>query len=93
MAARNIGVHKGTPVTRGTIKSVRVKRASSPTSVVVHPTGHFKVSADKMTSHFRASVNASVINQQEKGLPVARYDTGCKKAYLEFPDGRKQYID
>ena len=27
-----------------------------------------------------------------KGLPVARYDKEMKKAYLEYPDGRREII-
>ena len=27
-----------------------------------------------------------------KGLPVARYDAETKRAYLEYPDGRREYV-
>ena len=28
-----------------------------------------------------------------KGLPVARYDDETGRAYLEYPDGRREYLD
>lgn len=27
-----------------------------------------------------------------KGLPVARYDDKTKRAFLEYPDGRREYV-
>lgn len=31
--------------------------------------------------------------RREKGISIARYDITTKRAYLEYPDGRKVYID
>jgi len=45
-----------------------------------------------MTRLFRESVKASIKEKWDKGLPVARYDMILKKAYLEWPDGRREYI-
>ena len=27
-----------------------------------------------------------------KGLPIGRYDSETKRAYLEFPDGHREYV-
>jgi hypothetical protein len=36
-------------------------------------------------------VKMQVKLSQLKGKPVARFDAKTKKAYLEYPDGRKEY--
>ncbi len=47
---------------------------------------------DKMTERFRIAVENAIAEKKLKGLPIARYDRECKKAYLEFPDGRREYV-
>ena len=36
-------------------------------------------------------VRLQVKLNQIKGSPVARFDTKTKRAYLEYPDGRREY--
>lgn len=93
MANRDLCAYTDAPVKRDTIRRVPIDSVSQPVSITVYPAGHVKASFDKMTSHFRASVEASVTSQQKKGLPVARYDAISKKAYLEYSDGRRQYVE
>ena len=62
-------------------------------SISTDSASHVRGSTDRMTAHFRATVKSSIISQQQKGLPVARFDAESRKAYLEFPGGHRQYIE
>ena len=33
------------------------------------------------------------ISDEELTVPIAKYDKTKKKAYLEFPDGRREYAE
>ena len=48
---------------------------------------------DKMTQSFRASVDRSIRRKQRNNHPVARYDIAARRAYLEYPDGSRRYVD
>ena len=46
-----------------------------------------------MTAMFKKAVDQSVQSKIKKGVPVAKYDLPQRKAYLEYSDGRKEYIE
>ena len=48
--------------------------------------------ADNVTMLFKTAVNQGIEKKLEKGLPVARYDTQKRKAYLENADGSRDYV-
>ncbi len=52
-----------------------------------------KPADDPMTESFRKSVSSSLLAKQQNGSPIAKYDSVSRKAYLEYPGGRKQYIE
>ena len=47
---------------------------------------------DRMTRSFRRSVREAIKEKKKKGQPVARYDIENDRSYLEYPDGRKEYV-
>lgn len=49
------------------------------------------ISDDELTERFKASIRIDDEIRTIKGLPKARYDKELKKAYLEYPDGRREY--
>ena len=49
------------------------------------------ISDDELTERFKASIRIDDEIRTIKGLPKARYDMELKKAYLEYPDGRREY--
>ena len=49
-------------------------------------------SSDDITSAFNIAVKREIAKYQQKGLPIACYDDTNRQAYLEFPDGRREYI-
>ncbi len=50
------------------------------------------ISDEELTERFKASIRIDDEIRKIKGLPVARYDDELKKAYLEYPDGRRKYV-
>ncbi len=50
------------------------------------------ISDDELTNLFKESIRIDDEIRKIKGLPVARYDSKLKKAYLEYPDGRRVYV-
>ena len=50
------------------------------------------ISDDELTLRFKESIRIDDEIRKIKGLPVARYDDESKRAYLEYPDGRREYV-
>lgn len=50
------------------------------------------ISDEELTQRFKESIRIDDEVRKIKGLPVARYDSKSKKAYLEYPDGRREYV-
>jgi hypothetical protein len=47
---------------------------------------------DKVTEAFNAAVKQSIEEKQRLGLPIAKWDTESQRAYLEYPDGSREYV-
>ncbi|MCR5083566.1 MAG: hypothetical protein K6B15_08860 [Parasporobacterium sp.] len=52
----------------------------------------YGLSDDELTERFKESIRIDDEIRKIKGLPVARYDAETKRAYLEYPDGRREYV-
>jgi DNA-damage-inducible protein J len=50
------------------------------------------INTDEITDLFNDAVKHDITKKQKKGLPVARYDTASKRAYLENADGSREYV-
>ena len=50
------------------------------------------ISDEELTQRFKESIRIDDEIRKIKGLPVARYDDEKQKAYLEYPDGRREYV-
>ena len=51
------------------------------------------ISDEELTQRFKASIRIDDEIRKIKRLPVARYDDEKKQAYLEYPDGRREYVE
>ena len=51
------------------------------------------VSDEELTFRFKEAVRIDEEIRRIKGLPIARYDSTTKRAYLEYPDGRREYVE
>ena len=49
------------------------------------------ISDEELTKRFIEAVRLSEEEKRIMGTPVARYDKEKKKAYIEYPDGRREY--
>lgn len=47
---------------------------------------------DEMTRLFRESVRLELEAKKIRGLPIAKYNIATKEAYLQYPDGRVEYV-
>ena len=50
------------------------------------------LSDEELTERCKASIRIDNEIRRVKGLPVAKYDAEMKQAYLEYPDGRIEYV-
>ncbi len=50
------------------------------------------ISDEEQTWRFKESIRIDDEIRRIKGAPFARYDDVNKKAYLEYPDGRREYV-
>ena len=45
-----------------------------------------------ITKAFELAVQHEIAGHRQKGIPVARYDASSERAYLELPDGTREYV-
>lgn len=50
------------------------------------------ISDEELTQRFKEAIRIDDEIRHIKGLPVARYDDETKRAYLEYSDGRREYV-
>lgn len=50
-------------------------------------------SENREAKQFCLRVKKAIRDTKAKGNPVAKYDLARKAVYLEYPDGRKEYVD
>lgn len=51
------------------------------------------LSDDELTRRFREAVRIDNEIKRIKGGPIAGYDMKTQRAYLEYPDGSRKYIE
>ena len=51
------------------------------------------ISDEELTERFKEAIRIDNEERRIKGEPIAKYDTEEGRAYLEYPDGRRQYAD
>ena len=51
------------------------------------------ISDEELTQRFKEAIRIDKEIRKIKGLPVAGYDDERKQAYLEYPDGRREYVE
>ena len=47
---------------------------------------------DEMTERFKQSIRIDNEIRRIMGLPIAKYDEEKNQSYIEYPDGRKEYV-
>ena len=69
-----------------------VDQKGIPFTVNTSSQGVGELNADEVSRIFTNAVHQDIEKKQKMGLPVARYDTELKKAYLENADGTREYV-
>lgn len=52
----------------------------------------YGLSDEELTLRFKESIRIDDEIRRIKGLPVARYDDETGRAYVEYPDGRREFV-
>ena len=50
------------------------------------------ITDEELTERFKASIRIDDEIRRIKGAPCPRYDKKTKRAYLEYPDGKREYV-
>ena len=50
------------------------------------------ISDNELTERFKASIRIDNEIKRIKGTPIAGYEVETRRAYLEYPDGRREYV-
>lgn len=50
------------------------------------------VSDDELTKRFVEAIRIDNEIKKIKGIPIQKYDHEKKQPYLEYPDGRREYV-
>ena len=50
-----------------------------------------EISDDELTERFKAAIRLDQEMCRIKKLPICKYDYERQSAYLEYPDGRREY--
>ncbi|WP_412613842.1 hypothetical protein [Hominilimicola sp.] len=50
------------------------------------------VSDDELTKRFVEAIRIDNEIKKIKGIPIQKYDNEKKQPYLEYPDGRREYV-
>ena len=50
------------------------------------------ISDEELTQRFKDAIRIDNEVRRIKGLPTAKYDAETRRAYLEYPDGRREYV-
>lgn len=51
------------------------------------------ISDEELTKRFKKAIEIDTEIKKAKGVPVPGYDKESKRAFLEYPDGRRKYAD
>ncbi len=51
------------------------------------------VTDEEMTRRFKMAIRMSILAKKIKRVPIARYDEETDRAYLEYPDGHREYAN
>jgi addiction module RelB/DinJ family antitoxin len=71
-----------------------VDEQAIPFPVSARPSGFGTgYSVEDISRAFSVATAGAVAEQMHQGLPVARYDGAKGEAYLEYGDGRREYVD
>ena len=52
----------------------------------------YGLSDEELTQRFKDAIRVDNEVRSIKGLPMPKYDAEMRRAYLEYPDGRREYV-
>ena len=76
-----------------TVKAVPVKKSNARRYGTMKVRVCKPLKHDAMTVNFARSVALATEYKRNNHLPIAKYDEKSDRAYLEYPDGHREYVD
>lgn len=74
-------------------KKIRTATALSKMRIVRNSSKRILKLRDPELYSFGMAVRNAIEQKKNLGLPIARFDEQSGRAYLEYPDGRKEYVE
>ena len=71
---------------------VRIYRGLNGMTVINELDTTCGITDEELTERFKESIRIDDEIRRIKGAPFPRYDKETKQAYLEYPDGRREYV-
>ena len=71
-------------------KGHKRRRINPKSGVIVRMVPHKK---PLQTVSFRKAVDRSIAAAKKNGSPIAKYDVQRRQAYLEYPNGKRAYVE
>lgn len=54
--------------------------------------GHIVMTDERMDKAFKMATEQAIESAKIMGIPIGKWDDEKKKAYLLYPDGRREYV-
>jgi addiction module RelB/DinJ family antitoxin len=91
--AEQLGMNLTTAITMFLFQMERDKALPFKPAITATRRGIAGLSRGELDAAVKGAVRADRERGSEIGLPDARYDIATNRAYLEYPDGRREYTD
>jgi DNA-damage-inducible protein J len=91
--AEQLGMNLTTAITMFLFQMERDKALPFKPAITETRRGIAGLSQGELDAAVKGAVRADRERGSELGLPDAKYDAAANRAYLEYPDGRREYTD
>ncbi|MDR1497762.1 MAG: hypothetical protein LBS59_05035, partial [Puniceicoccales bacterium] len=91
--AEELGMNLTTAITMFLFQMERDKALPFKPSITTARRGLAGLPQDEFDAAVKGAVRAELERGARLGLPEARYDAEANRAFLAYPDGRREYVD
>ncbi|MDR2132830.1 MAG: type II toxin-antitoxin system RelB/DinJ family antitoxin [Clostridiales Family XIII bacterium] len=91
--AEALGMNLTTAITMFLFQMERDKALPFRPSITTARSGIAGLSQGELNAAVKGAVKADRERDAARGLPEARYDAAVNRAFLAYPDGRREYVD
>jgi antitoxin component of RelBE/YafQ-DinJ toxin-antitoxin module len=88
-----MGMNLTTAITMFLFQMERDKALPFKPTITVPRRGIAGLSQGELDAAVKSAIRADYERGLELGLPEAKYDAAANRAFLDYPDGRREYVD